>query len=297
MKTQMIYEVFVVGTGKAGAFLARSFAASGVKTALISRRKGRRRLGSVQVFSFDEVRFQEPPKFVLLAVPDAAIREAAEVAVRFGLVGTNTLVGHLSGALDSRVLVPPIAPRNAFSAHPLKAFPPPRSQTPASLVGTLVSIEASSPKTISAVKALFRKVGVRPCVISAEKKALYHAAAVLATSFPYFEAIVSAKLLKAAGIKDATRVSALFLSDVAKNFLFSGDLSGLTGPFARADIETLRIDLSALKRFDPVAFAHFTSAGLLLASLLHADGRLREAEFEAIKNLFALATGPKPWKA
>ncbi len=163
----------------------------------------------------------EPPGLVILAVPDHAI---ATVSARF--VGR---CAHLSGSLhlDS---VP--------AAHPLVSF----DGTPQDWSGVPLAITGPVPTPI--VERL-TALGFVAFELPPEKKALYHAAAVLTSGHAATLWLGAAELLRAAGVAlpghGLLALARASLDNVARH-----GAAGRTGPFVRNDEATIDRDAAAL---------------------------------------------------
>jgi predicted short-subunit dehydrogenase-like oxidoreductase (DUF2520 family) len=162
-----------------------------------------------------------PEGFVLLAVPDAAIPELAD---RF-----PGRCAHLSGSLHLE-RVP--------SLHPLTSFDGHRRDW----AGTPLGVTGQAP---GLVLGAFRELGFLPFDLPAEKKALYHATAVLASGHAATLWLGAAALLKDAGIQLPGRGLLALARGTLDNIEAHG-ADGRTGPFVRGDQATIQRDADAL---------------------------------------------------
>lgn len=190
------------------------------------------------------------PEVILLAVSDRAIEcVAAELVQQAGHMLEDRLVVHLSGAF-TRQLLAPVERMGGKSAvaHPFTMVPEPH---PAWLYGATWGIEAEQ-EVVSILNALVYAGGGVPFYLGArvtpERKALYHATAVLASN------VVTAAIGTALECAHKAMIPpALFLPPILRATLESavisllnGALPPLTGPFARNDWTTIHAHLSAL---------------------------------------------------
>lgn len=284
-KTLDDVEVVIVGTGRAGSGLARAFAASEVPVALVSRTPRRVKRDEPPVFTTDHSRCPREVRFVILAVPDGVIPEVARSMLAARVIGPRSLVGHLSGALASSILTPPIPAERTFSAHPLTAFPKIMAVLEMTLSGVSVMIEAPHPKTLRAVEKLFRRADARVAILAPDRKPLYHAGAVVGSTFPFLNLMMSASILEACGVPDPSRVAGELLEDTIGNLVTSRDVSGLTGPFARGDVGTIASNLKALDAFSQEIAALYRLQGRIVTRWLGSSGRLSEETCEAIQKV------------
>lgn len=171
-------------------------------------------------------------ELLLIAVSDRAIAEVAAA-----IPETEALVFHASGAMLSL--------RDGFSLHPLKALPPVGS--PSDLEGTLLVFEGDHKRTAKLIAAA---VGARFAEVSAEQKALYHAAAVFGSNYVAAVLDISEQLMQRAGIPDTRDALVALAESAIGNWRAHTDQRRFTGPAARGDAEVMRRHVEAL-RGDP----------------------------------------------
>ncbi len=282
-KSRNEFEVVIVGTGRAGSGLAAAFAESEIPVALVSRTAKRGKRGAPPVFTADHC--PRGARFILLAVPDHAIAEAAQAMLAAGVIGPRSLVGHVSGCLTSSVLTPSIPADRTFSAHPLTAFPRAMAIFDQTLSGVTVMVEAPDRKTLQAVTKLFRRAGATVAVLAADRKPLYHAGAVVGTTFPFLNLMMCAKILQECGVPNPFNIAGNLLDDVTENLMVSKDLSGLTGPFARGDVDTIASNLRALEGFSKEIANLYRIQGLIIGRLAATSGRLGQEAWDAIRKV------------
>ena len=163
----------------------------------------------------------EPAGLVILAVPDRAV---AEVGRRFA-----GRCAHLSGSLHLEDIP---------AAHPLVSFDGAArdwSGVPLALTG------AVPPPIVTALAGL----GFAPFDLVAEKKALYHAAAVMTSGHAATLWLGAAALLHRAGV-ELPGQGLLPLARATLENVANHGAAGRTGPFVRGDLETIDRDADAL---------------------------------------------------
>ena len=114
----------------------------------------------------------------LLCVPDDAIADAAAVASEGG---PATRAGrHVSGATTLEALAPArAAGAETFSLHPLQTVPDPAAE----LTGSPCAIAGSTPGRSASRGTLVLRLGITPFEVAEGDRALYHAAACVASNF------------------------------------------------------------------------------------------------------------------
>ncbi|MFA5884537.1 MAG: DUF2520 domain-containing protein [Acidimicrobiia bacterium] len=270
----------LVGPGRAGssvalALVARGWRATGIAGRSVeapSTRAAVARLGCPPV---DAAVVGRGAALVVIATPDAAI-EAVAAAIAPGLE-PGALVLHCSGARGLDALAPLAAARSDVelgALHPLQTFAAP---DPARLASAWAAV-AGPP----AVTELALDLGLRPFVVPDDRRAAYHAAAVVASNH------VVALLGQVARIADTAGVPAdafwPLVDTTIANVEARGAVDALTGPVARGDLATVSAHIDAIDPAERDAYA-----GLALAALA-----LTGRDDPALRDLLAGARGEVP---
>ena len=235
--------VSIIGPGRLGQALAIALRSLGYPIlAFVARhpaeaRKAVRALNKsatpAQALGWEQLAQLPATDVILITTPDDAIAEAADT----------------SGALASDVLSPLLkAGFHIGSLHPLVSVSEPVAGAKA-LRGAFYCLEGD--KTALRVARLIvedlkgKSFSVRP-----ENKALYHAAAVMAS--PHLVALfdLATEMLAACGVskRSARQVLLPLVESTTKNLMAMNPEQALTGTFARGDIATVRRHLAALSR-------------------------------------------------
>ncbi|QIM17315.1 DUF2520 domain-containing protein [Leucobacter insecticola] len=160
---------------------------------------------------------------VLLAVPDAQIRDAASA------IAPGPLVGHLSGI----TLLADVQPRVAFALHPLLTVTGPG----ASFAGVFAAIAGANETALNTARALAELLDMRPFEVADEDRTAYHAAASIASNFLVTLEGVAEQLAASAGVPRAALVP--LAAAALRNFEALGARDALTGPISRGDEATV----------------------------------------------------------
>lgn len=209
----------VVGAGRLGRALACQLRASGVDAA---GPLGRGADGD----GYDAV---------LLCVPDGEIGQAA------ALVKPGRLVGHCSGATGLEAL----SPHEAFSMHPLMTV----TAQGADFHGAGAAVAGSTPRALWLARALAERVGLEPVAISEADRAIYHAAASVASNFLVTLEAAAERLAAEAGLD--RRLLAPLVRATVENWAELGGERALTGPVARGDAGTVAAQRRAVAERAP----------------------------------------------
>jgi predicted short-subunit dehydrogenase-like oxidoreductase (DUF2520 family) len=221
----------IVGAGRVGSSLAAAARSVGIEVSLAGRAQALATCRRAQA--------------ALLCVPDEAIAEAAAVAAE--AVPPLELVGHVSGATTLEALAPAsTAGAQTFSLHPLQTVPDPDAE----LTGSPCAISGSSAEALDFARTLALRLGMVPFAIAEDKRALYHAAACVASNFLVTLEESAAGLLEAAGATETRELLAPIVLRTAANWSESGG-EALTGPVARGDRATVARHLDALRADAP----------------------------------------------
>lgn len=172
---------------------------------------------------------------VLLCVPDAQIAHAA------ALIAPGRLVGHCSGATG----LEPLSPHEAFSIHPLMTV----TTAETSFAGAGAAIDGSTDRGLAFAGRLARALDLRPVRVAGEDRALYHAAASVASNFLVTLEAAAERLAAQSGV-DRELLLPLVQATVA-NWGALGPELALTGPVARGDEETTERQRAAIEQRAP----------------------------------------------
>lgn len=283
----------LVGPGRAGRALARSWlAAGGTLASVVARspegaREAVENLGSgaPATLAHDLYDRTVPDRTVpdrtirgevlVLAVPDDAI---SDTAGRISESAEARVAFHLSGALPAEAIASLRAGgRSVGSLHPLRAFSGRPTET---FDGVLVAVEGD-PAACDAALQFLAALGARGRRIEREAKALYHAGATLAAGGAVALVSSACRLWELAGIPEVDARPALAeLAARATEAAGSGSFAeALTGPVARRDVATVRAHVAALSA-EPDLLRLY--AALARETLVRTPGRGREDELRAL---------------
>jgi predicted short-subunit dehydrogenase-like oxidoreductase (DUF2520 family) len=168
---------------------------------------------------------------VLLCVPE---RELPNVAA---LVPEGALVGHCSASTQLDVL----APHEAFSIHPLMTLAP-----HVSLAGAACAIDGTTAHALAAARELAEKLRMSPMQIAPDKRALYHAAASIASNFLVTLEDAAERAANACNVPRSALVP--LVEAAVRAWSVEGFRGAITGPIARHDQVTVDRQRDAVER-------------------------------------------------
>ncbi|MDQ2975581.1 MAG: DUF2520 domain-containing protein [Acidobacteriota bacterium] len=254
--------VSIIGFGRLGQALAIALRSADYPIlAVVARRAAKARKGllslrrdnSAVALSADQLEQLPTTDLILIATPDDVIEETARrlAAIEIGrtkLARTRRrTVLHTSGALSSEVLSPlKQVGFHTGSLHPLVSVSEARAGAKAlreafyCLEGELAAMRVA--------RLIVHDLEGTGFSIPSERKALYHAAAVMAS--PHVIALfdLATEMLSACGLSRKRAREALLplLESTVNNLMVSDPAKALTGTFARGDLATVKKHLVAL---------------------------------------------------
>ncbi|MEA2159183.1 MAG: hypothetical protein QOD66_1563 [Solirubrobacteraceae bacterium] len=227
----------LVGRGRLGTALAQALAAAGVDVAGPLAR-------GADGANADAV---------LLCVPDGEIARAAS------LISPGRLVGHCSGASRLDVL----APHEAFSLHPLMTV----TRAGANFDGAGAAIAGTTLTALRFAAELATRLGMRSVQVAEADRALYHAAASMASNFLVTVEAAAERLMGRAGVERALLVP--LVRATVENWAGAGAEQALTGPVARGDEATVQAQRAAISAREPELLSLFDSLVSATRQLSH----------------------------
>lgn len=249
-KTRMP-EISIIGAGRLGTALAVALARKGYSIrSLVARNPRHARQtanlldAEVQVLAAEKLHWLDPADAYLITTPDDQIREVAARLTRLKVARRVTAL-HTSGALSAEALAPLRRKGwNIGSIHPLISV----TSVETLLQNAFWSIEGDTPARRLA-RRIVRDLEGKSFTISAEDKALYHAAAVMSSGNVVALFDVAVEMLIQCGLnrKMARKILLPLLASTINNLQTKDPVHALTGTFSRGDIETVKRHLKALK--------------------------------------------------
>jgi predicted short-subunit dehydrogenase-like oxidoreductase (DUF2520 family) len=276
--------VGVVSAGRVGAALGAALSRAGHDVVAVSAvsaeslQRAERMLPWVPVLPPDEV--VAAADFVLLAVPDDALRPLVAGLATTGAWREGQLVAHTSGAQGISVL-DPAAARGvlALALHPVMTFAG-RPEDVDRLEGATFGVTA--PEELRPVaEALVVEMGGEPVWVPETARPLYHAALTIGSNHLVTLVNDALGLLEGAGVEQPPRLLAPLLSAALDNVLRLGD-AALTGPVSRGDTATLSAHLATLGTAAPDVLPSYVAMARRTAERAHDAGRLDDERTAAV---------------
>jgi predicted short-subunit dehydrogenase-like oxidoreductase (DUF2520 family) len=249
----------IIGAGRLGTALSLALSSCGhLIQAIVSRRESHARkavqlIGDAhaRALPFTQLDQLPPASIIFITTPDDVIASvAAQLAssLKQDQDKKQTTVLHASGALSSEVLS--VLRARGFrtgSMHPLVSVSEPRAGAQ-SLSGAFYCVEGERAAVASA-RGIVRDLGGESFSLKARDKALYHAAAVMASGHMVALFDIAAGMLARCGLSErrARAVLMPLVRSTVDNLTRNEPARALTGTFARADTATVLRHLDTLK--------------------------------------------------
>ena len=124
----------------------------------------------------------------------------------------------------------------------------------AAFAGTPCGVEGDA-MAVDLIEQVLASIGAATFRIPADKKPLYHAAAVFSNNFATVLQAIAREAWQDAGVPDeiAEKLNASLLTATVENVTALGPQAALTGPAARGDTDVLRAQAQAVTAWNPQA--------------------------------------------
>ncbi len=292
--------IAIVGAGKVGSVLGRILAENGERiVAVVSRsmRSARAAGRFVRCKNVSTSLAAIPPRtdLVYITTPHAAVQEVAHKLAAVAHLNFRRLaVCHASGMLTAAALEP-LAKKGAtvFSFHPLQTFP--RDFSPKEILPTARNIWYGVDGTRTALRKarqLARALKGNVVVIRPERRALYHAACVVASNHLTTMLWVVEQMFKALKTNERTFYPLFepIIMATLHNVARTSPAQALSGPIARGGVETVAEHFDALRQFAPQLIPYFAAVSAETTRLAEAKGSIDAAKAQALYELIASQT-------
>lgn len=213
---------------------------------------------------------------------DDSIPHVVALLAQKSFLKPGSFVIHSSGVLNSGLLAPLKKQGCSIASfHPLKAFK--ANYLDSAAFNQVDCVMEGDEEVCQWLSSSFLQLGAYVSVIKPENKAMYHAAACIASNYLITLAACSEALLLDAGLPEqqCRRMLTNLMQGNVTNLMHTPKIAeALTGPLARGDIKTLSLHLDSIKNPD-ISYL-YKAAGLATLPLTS----LVEEQKEQIKNLF-----------
>jgi predicted short-subunit dehydrogenase-like oxidoreductase (DUF2520 family) len=283
--------VAIVGCGTVGTAIGKllkdaGHCISGVATSNLETARRAAEVTGSEGFSDCPWQITRGADVVFITTPDDLIESTCMSISEHRGFEKNAVVIHCSGALSSDILS---SARDCgcvvATLHPLQSLAS-VDQAVSLVPGSFCTIEGDE-SALPVVRQIVEDMGGILLKTTAEKKTLYHAAAVAASNYLVTLIHLALELDQAAGLPGDTSFTALLplIRGTLSNIGARGIPGALTGPIARGDMATVSAHLKAVEKDAPELLLLYRCLGLYTVDLARAKGTISQ---EAADKLVAL---------
>jgi predicted short-subunit dehydrogenase-like oxidoreductase (DUF2520 family) len=152
--------------------------------------------------------------------------------------------------------------------------------------GIIAAIEGDA-RALTMAAQLGQALGASCFTIRTGSKALYHAAAAVASNYLVTIADIAFSFLESAGISRQDAVTILYplIEGTLANIKTIGIPEALTGPIARGDVKTIADHLKSIRAHNKDLLAIYSQLGIHTIRLAVDRGSISSSQAEALKSL------------
>ena len=287
---ERVPKVGIVGAGPVGTALGVAIGRAGWPVVAVASRDADRRARFAAavpgVRSFAESAAVLPKvDLVVLAVPDDAI-----AAVVTGLrLRRGQMLIHTSGVLAAEVLEPAAVDGGHVGAfHPLVSFTSDVERSVAGLAGCTIAIEGDD-TIVPVLERLAASIGGSPLLLPPGTRAIYHAAAAMASGglVALLDAIVTLGAVAGLDERGSLAVYGRLMEQILANARATGVAAALTGPIARGDAGTVAAHLDAVGRLAPGVMDLYLATARRELEMVEERGTLSPNQRDGVRTALA----------
>jgi predicted short-subunit dehydrogenase-like oxidoreductase (DUF2520 family) len=205
---------------------------------------------------------------VLLAIPERELAAAAAA------IPAGPLLGHCSASASLDLL----APAERFNLHPLMTLnamtlagqanqPSGEARAGEIFRGAACAVDSSTERARDVAMALAERLGMRPVVIPAAQRPLYHAAASMTANYLVTLEAAAERLARHTGI---TRAELAPLARASLEAWIAGGFSpAISGPVSRGDDDVVEGQRAAVARAEPALLPLFDALTIATRDAMH----------------------------
>ncbi len=205
---------------------------------------------------------------IFITTNDDEIERVCNTLVEQDLLCKGKILVHMSGSSSSSILQS--AKQKGcytYSLHPLQSFADIHKAVQ-DLKHTVFSVEGDDDK-IEVIESILNRMRNKYFRITAEQKALYHAAACMVSNYLVTLMEQGLSLFESIGIDKQEGYKALLplIEGTIKNIDALGTEKALTGPIARGDSKTIKRHVKAMGEYSPESLEFYRFMGMLTIEL------------------------------
>lgn len=273
----------IVGAGKVGSALALLLKSRGYKVMSVASKSllsaERLAASTGAKICTNPAQAAREAELVFITTPDREIAGVSEEIARQGGYRPGQVVAHTSGAHASGELVGVReAGALALSLHPLQSFAD-ITTAMENLPGSYFALEGDE-EALPVAKMVVSDLGGKAFNIRAQDKALYHAAACIASNYLVSLMHLCTGLYGKFGLgrDEAFRALLPLVQGTINNIGTVGPVEALTGPIARGDVNTVAGHLPALSSAGQLEDQLYRLLGLYTVGVAREKGSIDQTQ-------------------
>ncbi|HBV96188.1 MAG: NADP oxidoreductase [Peptococcaceae bacterium BICA1-7] len=285
------FKIAIIGAGKVGSALAILLSERGYKVSGVASKSFD---SAVKLASRVEAPAFEKPEeaaqnadIVFITTPDREIENVSRHITGRGGIAPGRIVAHTSGAHSSDFLAGVREKGGlAVSIHPLQSFADVEAAM-GNLPGSYFALEGD-PEALPAAERMVSDLKGRSFYIDARDKALYHAAACIASNYLVSIMHLSTGLYEKFGLsrEEAYRALLPLIQGTISNIEKVGPVQALTGPVARGDSSTIEGHLPSLAGVGSEEESLYRTLGSYTVRVALEKGSISSEQAESLLKLF-----------
>lgn len=283
--------VAVIGAGKVGSALAVLLQKKGYPMAGVASRTfgAAQRLAAILGCPAYEKAYEltRQAGLVFITTPDREIAGVAAAISRQGGFGPGQIVAHASGAhAASELRGAKETGARVVSIHPLQSFADVEGAMN-NLPGSYFALQGDE-EAISLARQVVSDLEGKAFIIEADDKALYHAAACIASNYLVSLMHLASGLYGQFGLSREEAFAALYplVQGTLNNIKRVGPTQALTGPVSRGDATTVKDHLPALARAGGTELNLYRDLGLYTIQVALDKGSIDHKQALQLRKVF-----------
>jgi len=228
-----------------------------------------------------------PADVFMITTPDDQISRAVGGLRENGLIKSDTIVFHCSGAHSSEILRSEDANLGFFaSVHPVKSF---IAEETVNFPGTYCGVEGDK-DALEILKRAFEQIGGKFFQLDSDKKLVYHAGSVFVCNYLTSLLELGIRCFREAGLEGegAIDIVSPIIKETLSNILEHGTSKSLTGPIARGDAKLVREEISAVKSWDIEIAELYRRLGLIALEIAENKGEMGKEKLLELKSALSI---------
>jgi predicted short-subunit dehydrogenase-like oxidoreductase (DUF2520 family) len=282
----------IIGAGKVGNAFATNLHKGGYKLVGVASRSATSAAALAQRFavpwSVNPAEIVEQAEIVFITTPDRYIQNVVGKIAQSGGWCKGQYVYHASGVLAGDALAV-AKEQGAFigALHPLQSFAAVKDEKNC-LAGIYFAVDGDA-QAVDLAKILVRDMGGHSFFVPPDKRALYHAAACIASNYLVVLVHNAVSLFQQLGLsaEEATRALLPLLQGTLDNLVSMGTEKALTGPIVRGDVSTAVAHLQALSLANKDSERLYRQMGLHTLQLVQHINILEAPQLEILRKILS----------